>query len=415
MIKCESIRLRVIILCVLTFISGLVVGVGFFIDFKMEVAFFIIAIMIIVGIIRYSINSMIIPLTKIKKLADRISEGDLSEDINVKRNDEFGQIGLALNKAQGNIREIVEGTIKKSNDTSILSSEISKSIQELTLDMENVDISSERIVNGMENNSTTIEELSASVQEINANIEELAEKAEKSNENSEIIKQKADNIKLDSSATIKNAENMCTEKEQRILESIEEAKVVEEIKVMAEAINVIAKQTNLLALNAAIESARAGDAGRGFAVVAEEVRKLAEESSKAVITIQNTIDKVENAFKSLSIHTQDILNFINNDIKQILLKYESVGNSYEKDGNFVNEIATELSSMSQEIGASVEQISAAIENTAKNAELTAGHSHKIKDVVHRTTKSMNKISSIIEQEVEISKDLNKMVNTFTIQ
>ena len=60
---------------------------------------------------------------------------------------------------------------------------------------------------------------------------------------------------------------------------------------MADAIAAISQQTNLLALNAAIEAARAGEQGRGFAVVAEEVRKLAEESSMTVATIQTTVRK----------------------------------------------------------------------------------------------------------------------------
>ena len=62
---------------------------------------------------------------------------------------------------------------------------------------------------------------------------------------------------------------------------------------MADTIGSIAEQTNLLALNAAIEAARAGEQGKGFAVVAEEVRKLAEQSSQAVLSIQDTIVKVQ--------------------------------------------------------------------------------------------------------------------------
>ena len=130
-----------------------------------------------------------------------------------------------------------------------------------------------------------MEEIYASIQQVTANVEELSARAETGSANSKEIQERASNAALNSKRAIENTTRIYHDKEDVIRQAIEESKVVEEIKIMAESIASISEQTNLLALNAAIEAARAGEAGKGFAVVAEEVRKLAEESSASVVTL----------------------------------------------------------------------------------------------------------------------------------
>ncbi len=86
----------------------------------------------------------------------------------------------------------------------------------------------------------------------------------------------------------------------RLEQALKEAKVVEQIGVLADSILAITGQTNLLALNASIEAARAGEAGKGFAVVAEEIRVLAEQSKDAVANIQAVTENVDNAVGNLA-------------------------------------------------------------------------------------------------------------------
>ena len=108
------------------------------------------------------------------------------------------------------------------------------------------------------------------------------------------------------SSFIRSAVELKTGKRMRLFEfrkelekAMEDAKVVDQINVLADSIMGITDQTNLLALNASIEAARAGEAGKGFAVVADEIRNLAEQSKENVENIQGVTDAVKKAVENL--------------------------------------------------------------------------------------------------------------------
>ena len=99
---------------------------------------------------------------------------------------------------------------------------------------------------------------------------------------------------------------------------------------MAEVIMKISKQTNLLALNAAIEAARAGEQGKGFAIVAEEIRKLAEQSSSTIFSIENIIEQVQEDFENLSKSSEDILKFVDEKVSPDYQMLVDIGIRYKR-------------------------------------------------------------------------------------
>lgn len=354
------------------------------------------------------------PLRKIKALAERMSIYDITTDIEVTRKDEFGNIGKALNKAQDNIRDLIKLCADNATNVSALSEEASATVQELSVNLDEINLEFEKIDSSTQENSGNVEEIYASIQQVTANMEELAARAETGNENSSNIKERAKTVEINSKKAIKNTNDVYLEKEGYIRNAIEESKVVEEIKVMADSIASIAEQTNLLALNAAIEAARAGESGKGFAVVAEEVRKLAEESSSSVVTIQNTIERVEAAFRNLSENSKEVLGFIKTNVSEDLKEYGSVAVQYNKDGEFISEMSQQIADMSEHVNASVEQVSAAISNTAKNTESVSTSTHNIQQGIDYTSIAMKQVVQIIGKESTKAEELNSMISKFTL-
>ena len=310
----KSVRVRLFLVYMAMIVNGIIIGVGLKTSAAVTIISIVIAVVIGGLLIFSTAMSMIRPLGRIKELADRISRFDISQDIKISINDEFGAIGESLNTAQHNLRDIIKLCNDNTKNVLTLNQELSSTINELCATLENAEDDIEKIDRNAEDNSGTVEEIYVSIQEITANMQELSARAESGTVNSSKIKERAESVLKSSKDAIDNTKNVYHEKEKLIRKAIEESKVVEEIKVMAEAIAGIAEQTNLLSLNAAIEAARAGEAGKGFAVVAEEVRQLAEESSSSVITIQNTIERVEAAFKNLSDNSSEILKFIKTNV-----------------------------------------------------------------------------------------------------
>jgi methyl-accepting chemotaxis protein len=354
------------------------------------------------------------PLNEIKDLASRLSSYDFSTPIIVTRKDEFGQTGNALNTAQENVKELVKVIMANSQNMSASAEELSATVEELLSKAEIIDEAVETIATRMQESSAASEEISASTQEVDASIDILSAKAMEASNASNQSKERATKSQEDSKNAINETRKIYAEKQKKMEEAIEGGKVVDNIRVMADTIGSIAGQTNLLALNAAIEAARAGEQGRGFAVVAEEVRKLAEQSAEAVINIQDTIVKVQQAFKSSVDTGSDILEFINTQVQEQFNAYGEVGNTYYKTAYMTSKMTEEFAAMSEEITATVGQVSHAVQNMAQSSQKSSEEAVTIKESIDETTKAIEQVALTSQSQAELAQKLNEVVQKFKI-
>lgn len=354
------------------------------------------------------------PLQVINLFGEKLASYDLSHDFNVTRGDEFGKAGASLFKAQGNIKELVKTIIENSQNMSASSEELSATVQELTSKAISVDEAINNISKNMQDASSGAEEISASIQEVDSSINILSQKAMDGSSNANSAKERAVEVKNNSQKALKEAKQISDEKQQRMTKVIEDGKVVDNIRVMAETIAEISEQTNLLALNAAIEAARAGESGKGFAVVAEEVRTLAEQSAEAVNNIKETIIKVQEAFKNSIDTGSDILGFINGDVNTQFEAYERTGNQYYKDSDFVSNMSEEIAAMSEEVTATVGQVNEEIQNMAEVTQKSSGHAETIKESMNETTHGLEQVALTAQSQAELAQKLNEIVQKFKI-
>ena len=353
-------------------------------------------------------------IKKILLFADALGNGDLTQRIAISSKDEMGKISNALNRATENTRKLIAKIISNSQNISDSSEEVYKTIDGISMKMNNINEATKEISSGTEELSATAQEVNASIEEITSNTTELSKKAKEGDRASNEIQIRAAEIKDKGLKSIEITKKIYKEKQVNILKAIEEGKIVEEIKIMADSIANIASQTNLLALNAAIESARAGEMGKGFAIVADEIRKLAEQSSENVSNIQNVILQVNNAFNNLSGNTQEILSFIDNNVNPDYELFLQTALKYEEDAEFIKDMSKEISNGAIQILNSIEQTNVAIETVSATAQRSAESSEGILNSVDETTIATQEVSSFAQKQAELSEELTHLIQKFKI-
>ena len=351
---------------------------------------------------------------KVLIFAEGLENGDLTNSIEINTKDEIGDIARALNNANTKIKELIIQIIDGANNISSSGEELSASTQEVSAKMEGINESTEQISKGAQDLSAITEEVSASAQEIGATTNELANKASGAAVSVSEIKNRSLEIKKKAAESIKKGDLIYEEKKTNIVKAIEDGKVVQEVKVMAESISDIASQTNLLALNAAIEAARAGENGKGFAVVAEEVRQLAEQSAEAVSSIQGMVMQVQSAVENLAESGEDILKYIIDNVQPDYQLLMETGIQYEKDAEFVSKITEEFASSSKQINEVIDQINHAMQDVSSTAEESGAGSEEVLSNVNQITIAISEIAKSAQGQAEQSQKLNEMVRKFKI-
>jgi methyl-accepting chemotaxis protein len=393
-------------------LKGIKAGIS---DIIIRSVFILVALFIVTGLFMILfLGAMTKPLKRLAEYADVISEGDLTQEINTKKNDEIGMLARAFNKMNFNIKNLVKEAMNNSNDLGESSEQLSATTEEVLAQAENMSATTEEIAAGMEENNAALQQVTVSFEEIAKATRQLAHKADEGNTIANEIGKRANEMKENAIESRRITDDMYKEKSNHIKKAVEKSGVVIEIQNMSDIISQISQQINLLALNAAIEAASAGEQGRGFAVVAEEVRKLAEESSNTVSKIKPIIDEVQGAVKELAENAEGILYFIDGKIGSDYDLLEDTGRQYMKDSEVISSLVENFAATTEEISASMDEISSTIEAINTTIEESASGSNEIAHNITEITAAIQEVANISENQLESANKMNEIINEFKV-
>lgn len=371
---------------------------------KFYVAAILVALLVIgisIYIYRRILKAMIVsPLEKMASFAERLSQGELSEQVlDIHSNDEIGILAVSLQKVSNGLRKYVndishtlellakgdmthESTIEYIGDFKPIqkslhdiSESLNETLSKIQQSAQQVDCSADQVSSGAQALAQGAAEQASTVEELSAGVETIANNISKTTQSIDQMAKAIDN-------TADEAENMNSQMDDLVNSMASIRDTSDKIQKIIKTIDDIAFQTNILALNAAVEASRAGAAGKGFAVVADEVRNLASKSAQAskdtAVLIEDAIKKVESGF-SLTENTAHSVHTIVDEMQNIRSHMDNVSKA-----------ADEETLAMQQIRQGIEQVSAVVQTNAATAEESAGASEELSGQADMLYNQLNK-------------------------
>lgn len=335
------------------------------------------------------------PITKLTTVINDISELNMTDEHEIPiTKDEVGVMGAAVARMKHQLQEIVgdlNGISGKLVSDSNTLYDISENVTEAST---NNSATNEELAASMESTSQSTENVTNSVQDMNNSAIEVANKINEGTNLTSSAMDKAQEIhertRQAREETLKVYDEIKGTSEQAIIQ----AKEVQKINELANAIQEIADQTTLLSLNASIEAARAGEQGRGFAVVASEIANLASESTATGANIVTIVAQVNTSVETLTKCLVDALEFLENKVMNDYDAFMESSDEYSSAAKNIEDFMNQANEEVDQLKSAISSITDAMDSINRNInECSIG----INDIANKTTEVVELTSESFER------------------
>ena len=377
------------------------------------IAVMLIALFIVSFIVKWMTKKQTSSIRHLVKKMKEMSnlEGDLTQRIIIESNDEIGELAEHTNHMLDTLQIIlskVKETSVQLNKTNI---DFSQTFKESAASFNDMGYSIKNVAERVEKQTLGTNKVFSKIQQIHQTVDQVAQNSQMVTEETNITERSA----FEGNKAILLMKNQIEEVVKVVNETVSLIQSLESksnrINGIVDTITAIASQTNLLALNASIEAARAGEQGKGFVVVAEEVRKLAEQSSRSAEEIFHLIQSVQNDIENAGTSMQGVVQKSqagNSTVEDVTSKFEQIVGSIHKVSRMVGEVSAstqEIAAASSLITEQMDNLSSISEENAQSAEEMTAHI----DVQSNTIQGMiNKVAALEKMSNELTLSLDNL-------
>ncbi|CAH6954288.1 Methyl-accepting chemotaxis protein [Vibrio chagasii] len=340
--------------------------------------------LIVIVLVSWLVSFLFRDLNRVSAALEEIAsgEGDLTQRLEPKSDDEIGQLAQNFNRFVGNMHTMV---IKLSEVSAALGNQARQTASQAEERSARIQMQQDEI-NMV---ATAVNEMAAATQEIAGNADHTAQ-------NSSEAVGACEHGTGQVTQTQSSIQNLAQEVQIATNVILELEEHGNSINAILSNIQGIAEQTNLLALNAAIEAARAGEQGRGFAVVADEVRVLSQRTHGSTQEIQQTIELLQGTTgKAVSIM---------NDSRTLAETSVDDANSAAASLTQIHAAVERISDMATQIASAAEEQASVTSEITRNTEGIRDVSNELADEAHQAAEQAAQLSELShELESEISR------------